>query len=231
MAWLWRAGFAALALVTIGAQLDRASYVRPELSVLVPNQFRSSAQSTIALLALATGDASSAQIEARRLLRRRPMPAEHLYVLALAEMRKGHPRKFAASFRAASMRGWRFTPLQATAAEAALLDKDVKGAANRTAAMWATDPDNPLVLSLTRRLLQTPGGPEAFGVPLAGTHVWSGTFLARAPQLGAPTEASNAVVAAKRAGAHFDCGALRRFVEAIQAADRDADRAALACSN
>ena len=226
-ALLWRIAMAGLAVVTVGAQLDRASQLRPELSVFVPTPFRSSAQSTTALLALATGDPLSARSEARRLLRRRPMPAEHVYILALAEMRTGHSRDFATALRAASTRGWRFTPLQAAAAQAALQDGDVKGAANRVAALWAADPDNPLVPTLTRSLLLAPGGAEAFSVPLAGTHTWSNTFLRRAPSLDAPTQATSSVIAARRAGAHFNCAALTRFAETMPVAQN----AALSCSD
>ena len=82
--WLWRIALGMLSLVAIGAQLDRASYLRPELAILVPQPFRSFAQPTTALVALATGDSTTARAEAQRLVRRRPIPAEHLFTLAMA---------------------------------------------------------------------------------------------------------------------------------------------------
>ena len=59
--------------------------------------FRSFAQETTALLALTAGDSAAARDEAQRLVRRRPMPAEHLFALGLAEMRSGHPQAFVSS--------------------------------------------------------------------------------------------------------------------------------------
>ncbi len=215
--WLWRIVLAAMALIAIGAQLDRASYRRPELSVLVPGPFRSFAQSPAAMLALAGGNADTARAEAELLVRRRPMPAENLFVLAMAELRSGHPQAFARGFRAASTRGWRFAPLQVTAAQAALTNGDVRGAANRVAALWAADSDDPAVAGLTRTLLNTDGGPEAFAVPLAQTRVWSTSFLNRSPSISSPAAAITTVAAAQRLGARFDCAGLRRFAVAMSA--------------
>lgn len=213
--WLWWAFLVALAFVTVAAQLDRASQGRPELSLFVPKPFRSFAQETIALLALTAGDSAAARDEAQRLVRRRPMPAEHLFALGLAEMRTGHPQAFAADFRAASTRGWRFSPLQVTAAQAALASGDVKGAANRVAALWAADSGNAVLPGLTKALLAAPGGPEAFAMPLAQTHVWSANFLGALPALVEPPIGLRTVLAARRAGARFDCAALKAFGQSM----------------
>ena len=227
--WVWRIGLALIALVAIGAELDRASYLRPELAIVVPRPFRSFAQPTVALLALATGDNATAAEETRRLVRRRPIPAEHLFALAMTDARNGRPLGFAAAFRAASTRGWRFAPLQVAAAQAALASGDVKAAANRVAALWAEDADNPSVTPLTKSLLESPGGPEAFAVPLAETHVWSGNFVARALNFASPAVALRTVVAARQAGARFDCGALRRLDRALKSRGEVAPRDALSC--
>ncbi len=209
--WIWRLALVLIAVVAVCAQLDRASYLRPELAIVVPKPFRSFAQPTTALLALATGNTSDAQIETRRLVRRRPIPAEHLFTLAMGELRAGNPRAFAKAFRVASTRGWRFPPLQVAAAQAALANGDVKGAANRVAALWAQNPANPSVEPLTKALLAAPGGPEAFAVPLANTHVWSDNFVSRAASFASPANAVLTVATARRAGGQFDCRALERF--------------------
>ena len=179
--------------------------------------FRSFAQETTALIALTAGDSAAARDEAQRLVRRRPMPAEHLFALGLAEMRSGHPQAFAADFRAASTRGWRFSPLQVTAAQAALANGDVKGSANRVAALWAADSGNPLLPGLTKSLLAASGGPEAFAVPLAQTRVWSDNFLGAVPSLVEPSVALRTVLSARREGAHFDCAALETFEQSLAA--------------
>jgi hypothetical protein len=227
--WPWRVLLAALALVTIFAQLDRASAMRPELSIVVPRPFRSFAQSTTAMLALATSDGATAQAEARRLVRRRPMPAEHLFTLAMAELRAGHPNAFAATLKAASTRGWRYPPLQVTTAQAALSGGDVKAAANRVATLWAEDSDNPSVAPLTKALLASPGGPEAFAEPLAGTRVWGENFVRRSAAIASPEQALRTVMAARKAGGHFDCGALKTMARSLEAKGHPAPSGALAC--
>jgi hypothetical protein len=135
----------------------------------------------------------------------------------MAELRSGDPRGFAQAFRVASTRGWRFPPLQVAAAQAALANGDVKGAANRVAALWAEDPANPSLGALTKALLAAPGGPEAFAVPLAHTHVWADRFVARATGFASPADALRMVVAARRAAGRFDCRALERFDSALAA--------------
>lgn len=230
MLWLGRLLLACIAIVAIGAEFDRASYLRPELAMVVPGPFRSFAQPTVALIALATSDPTTAQEEARRLVRRRPIPAEHLYALAMADLRNGQPGAFAAAFRAASTRGWRYPPLQVAAAQAALASGDKKGAANRIAALWAEDPSNPAVAPLTKTLLEAPGGAEAFAIPLAQTHVWSGNFVGRLLAYASPQTATRTVVAARRAGARFDCPSLRRLKQSMTARGMPPAAGVLDCS-
>jgi hypothetical protein len=227
--WIWRVALALVAVIAIGAELDRASYLHPELAVVVPKPLRSFAQPTNAVLALATGDNAAAQEEARRLVRRRPIPAEHLFTLALAEVRNGHQRAFADAFRAASTRGWRYPPLQVAAAQAALASGDVKAAANRVAALWAEDADNPSVVTLTKALLEAPGGPEALAVPLAHTRVWSANFITRVPRIASPANAARTIASARRAGAQFDCRSLEQFDRTIALHDESVPPQAPGC--
>ena len=227
--WLWRLALALIALVAIGAQLDRASYLRPELAIVVPKPFRSFAQPTTALIELATGDSAAALDEARRLIRRRPIPAEHLFTLAMAQARSGDPKGFAETFRAASTRGWRYPPLQIAAAQAALASGDVAGAANRVAALWAENADNPSVAELTKSLLDAPGGPEAFAVPLAKSRIWPDNFVSRATGIASPDRALSAVIAARQEGTQFDCRALERFERALAKRGPSPPPGALAC--
>ena len=227
--WAWRLLLVLGAALAIGAELDRASYLRPELSIMVPQPFRSFAQPTTAVIALGTGDSSESLKEARRLVQRRPIPAEHLFTLAMAELRNGNPRGFADSFRAASTRGWRYAPLQLAAAQAALSAGDVKAAANRVAAQWAESPENPSVGQHTKQVLESPGGPEAFAVPLAQTHVWSDSFLARLPGLTTPAIAARTIIAAQGAGAKFDCRSLARLERALVARGKAGSRQTFHC--
>jgi hypothetical protein len=210
-AWVWRGVLALLAIVALGAQLDQASATRPQLALAVPAPFRSKAQATVAMLSLTTRDSATARAEARRLVRRRPMPAEHLFTLAAADLRNQRPQAFTKDFRAASTRGWRYAPLQAAAAQGALQNGDLTGAANRIAALWAAAADDPSTVPLTTLLLSKPHGPEAFALPLSQTHVWSANFLAGAANLAPVPTVVRTVEAAQRNGAHFDCTAIDRL--------------------
>lgn len=225
--WLWRALAALLAVVAVGAELDHASGTRAQLAIAVPEVFRSTAQATIATLALTTKDSATARAEARRLVRRRPMPAEHLFTLAVADLRDKHPQSFTRDFRAASTRGWRYAPLQVAAAQGALQNGDLAGAANRIAALWASAMDNPSTVPLTTALLTRPDGPEAFAVPLSQTHVWASNFLASAATFVPPPALIHTVEAAQRRGARFDCDAIERLNE--QLAQKAAGSPSLPC--
>lgn len=209
--WLWRGLLALLAVVAVGAELDHASAARPQLAIAVPQLFRSTAQATIAALALTAKDGATARAEARRLVRRRPMPAEHLFTLAVADLRAGHPQEFTNDFRTASTRGWRYAPLQVAAAQGALQNNDLGGAANRVGALWGSAADDPSTGPLTTALLTRPGGPEAFALPLSQTHVWAGNFLASAAALAPPSAIVRTVDAAQRHGARFDCDSIERL--------------------
>ena len=209
--WLWRGLLALLAVVAVGAELDHASATRPQLALAVPRLFRSTAQATIASLALTTKDSAMARAEARTLVRRRPMPAEHLFTLAVADLRAQDPQAFTNDFRAASTRGWRYAPLQVAAAQGALQNGDLTGAANRVAALWASAADDPSTAPLTTALLTRPGGPEAFALPLSQTHVWAGNFLVSAGALAPPAAIVGTVDAAQRHGTHFDCDTIERL--------------------
>jgi hypothetical protein len=227
--WLWRGLLVLLAVGAVGAELDRASATRPQLAIAVPGPFRSTAQATIATLALTAADSATARAESRRLVRRRPMPAEHLFTLAVADLRAKHPQAFTNDFRAASTRGWRYAPLQAAAAQGALQNNDLAGAANRVAALWAAAADDPSTPPLTTALLNRPGGPEAFAIPLSQTHVWANSFLGSGAALAPPGTIARTVAIAQRHGARFDCDAIERLNGQLMQRTAGAAVPALSC--
>lgn len=229
IAWTVRIIVVLLMPVVALAQLDRASQQRPELAVVVPAPFRAFSQMPIALIALATGSPGAARIEAAKLVRRRPMAAEHLFVLSMADLRAGREKGFARAFRAASTRGWRFAPLQIAAAQASLAERDAPGAAKRVAALWAAEGNHPMLPELTRNLLDLPGGAHAFGTLMARSRVWRLNFLSRAIEVTTPARAMETLAAARRAGARIDCDALAALRGQIEARGTPVDTAALAC--
>jgi len=214
-ALLWRVMLAGVAVVAICAQLDRASTTHPQLAPFVPPPFRSLAQPSMTMLALAQGGAREARAEAVQLVRRRPLPAEHLFVLALSDLRNGDLDGYARAFERSTERGWRATAVQQAAAQASLARGDVKAASNRIAALWAVDASDPAIPRLTRSLLTSGRGRRAFAARLAGTRIWQNLYLSRALEFTSPAEARVVVDSAVRAGARFDPTALRAFGAAL----------------
>ncbi|ANY19406.1 hypothetical protein A6F68_00880 [Tsuneonella dongtanensis] len=167
----WIALMVLLAGVAVCAQIDRATVNDPALAVLVPGPFRAFAQAPLAAAALVGTDGDAAIKEAQVLVRRRPVPAEHLFLLSMANLTSGDPQGFAKAFELSTRRGWRARPVQATAARAALDTGDVEAAANRIAALWALGPDDE-TRALTKELLDRPGGRAAFELRADANPVW-----------------------------------------------------------
>ena len=154
--------------------------------------------------ALEAGYGAEALAEARALVRDRPVPAEHLLLLATAELRAGNAGGFEQAMRLATERGWRAEAVQVIAARSAFSQGDATGAANRLAALWAIGGTAKDLPAMTRELLALPGGPEAFGEPLARTRVWQDGFLARASEMGTPDQVARLLAAAEADGAEFN---------------------------
>lgn len=201
---IWWLALALLAAVVIVAQIDRETSSRPELSALVPEPFRGFAQPNMTMLSLAMGSPADTQVEARTLVRRRPIPAENLYLLALADLNAGDKEAYARAFEVATTRGWRSVPVQIAAAEAAIGRGDAASAAPRVAAVWAVEGTNPASLALTEDLLALPSGPESWGQVIAKTRVSPKAVRATLERLTSADKAARATAAARDAGMRFE---------------------------
>lgn len=211
----WWTALAGLAVVAVFAHLDRASENRPQLAAFVPPPFRSFAQVPMALVATMAASPEAARAEAERLVRRRPLPAEHLFALAVADLRDGDKAGYAAAFRLATTRGWRSPAVQDVASREALAAGDYAAASNRVAALWALDANSPALGTLTTQLLADPGGREAFAGALAGTRVWQRAFLRKGLELAPPTQMARLLSRAQTLGAQFDCATLAKAAASI----------------
>lgn len=193
---LWFLVLAALAGVAACAQLDRASAKQPELAALVPGPFRSFAQAPLTMVAMIAMPPDKARAEAMRLLRRRPVPADHLFLLAVADQAARDIPGYRTAFRRATERGWRVPPLQVAAAREAIANKDFAGAAYRVAALWAMNGVDPELAELTRAVIADPRGLDAFATQMARTSTWREGFEQAAPQVLGPAPAARAIAAA-----------------------------------
>ena len=223
---IWIAALIAIGAVTSIAQLDRQSRYAPNMAAHVPAEFRAFAQAHITADAIDKAEANLALAEARRLVERRPVPAEHLRLLALAQFKADDPRA-ATTIQLATQRGWRDPSAQEAMLRLASGTGNMEEAARRYAALLqnkASDED--MLLEFGRPVF---AGSESkaravFVDLLVSGARWQSTFLARGAQV-MPADAYLAIIrASAERGARFDCQGLQSAAAIL--AERDAALAA-----
>lgn len=214
----WIAAMLALAAVTTFLQLDRQSAMNPALAPLVPQPLRGYAQAHIAATATAGNDPARALDEARRLVHRRPVPAEHLTLLAVAQTKAGQAEQAGLTIQIAGQRGWREPLAQEAVLRLALDAGDTPEAARRFAALFlrAETPDA-LLIEFAPQVLGDADGPAQRTLVdiINGTDRWDNTFLRRGAQVMPPAVFSQIAVAAITNGKSFDCGALAQTIKGL----------------
>ena len=105
--YVWISLMVILALLASGAQLDRQSRRNPMLAPLVPSMFRSFAQARQVISTVRSAEPAEALKAAELLVQRRPIPAEHLSLLAIAKARSGDNANAMLLLQMAAQRGWR----------------------------------------------------------------------------------------------------------------------------
>lgn len=183
---IWSVLLLCVAVVAVSAQLDRQTRRDSELSSLVPGPARSFAQRQIASDALANSDPAQAIAEARVLIRRRPVPAEHLRLLAEAQIAAGEPEAAYRTIQLAARRGWRDRSTQEAMLLIALDSGDDAEAARRLAALWVLDPHAERLPALAERVLESEEARETLATIAADAPRWRARFLASGGQAIAP---------------------------------------------
>lgn len=211
---LWFCALAALAVVTTFAQLDRTSRRMPSVAALVPPPFRSFAQERMVIAEVRTAPPAQALEMARTLVRRRPMPSEHLSLLAMAEQRMGRTRNAGVLIQQAARRGWRDVIAQQAMFDIALRADAQDEGARRLAAVWALQMQDLPVKEMTQRILATPKGRKAVATALVAPSSWRQQFLRSAGST-APVEVAEVVAEAARNGADFECPKLAFTADTI----------------
>ena len=210
---VWIVAVAAVALVAGLAQLDRASRLTPALASLVPAPMQGFAARYPLADALQARDGEAAMDAARRLVKARPAPAEHMSMLAQAASLAGDEQTALAALGAASKRGWRDPVAQLSSAEAALASGAYPAASQRIAAMLATYTLPEESGSLLTRLLASPEGKEAFASQLAEQGRWQANALAVAAPMVDPDTLGDTLARALAKGADLECGTLGRIAQ------------------
>ncbi len=230
---VWFAGLLALAVVTTLLQLDRQSALDPALAPLVPQPFRGYAQVQIAAAAAAGNDPARALDEARRLVRRRPIPAEHLTLLAVAQTKAGQAEQAGLTIQIAGQRGWRDPLAQEAVLRLALAAGDTPEAARRYAALFLRrETPDALLVELAPQVLGVAGG-QGQGTMvdiIEGTDRWDDTFLRRGQQVMPPAMFSQIIVAAITRGKSFNCDVLAQTITGMGRRDAAAGNGLLAAA-
>ena len=180
---LWVLALALVGVLATGAQLDRAARYRPELAPLVPGPFRAFSQHHLASASLSGGTTNEALREARRLVERRPIPAEHLSLLAHAQLREDADGPGLTTMQLAAQRGWRDPAAQEARLRLAIAVGDGREAALRLAAIWALARDDATLRELAPPVLAHEQARQAMAELLASQPRWVKSFRLRGPRV------------------------------------------------
>ena len=219
---VWLVGILVVAFVTASVQLDRQARFDPALSGIVPEPFRAFAQRHVTAQALGGEDDALALSQARKLVARRPMPAEHLRMLSLAELEAGEAEQSVYSIQLAARRGWRDRSAQQTMLNLALAAGDEAEAARRFAALFVRGGVDDTQLRSLALTVFPPGSEVAraeFAQILAGADRWHQTYLRKGSSI-LPTEVFVDLTArASEAGVKFDCKQAERASKGLRRTD------------
>lgn len=219
---IWFASLGGIALVTSALQLDKQSEFTPTLAPMVPAPLRNFAQTRIAASAAEDADPAAALAEARRLVRRRPVPAEHLTLLAISEAKAGNAEAASIAIQIAGQRGWREPVAQEAVLRLALDAGDKAEAARRYAALFlrAGTPDA-LLRELGPAVLDEAGGTGQQTIVdiVAGGERWHERFLQRGPLVMPPAAFAAITAESINRGAQLDCEVLGQSIAALRQRD------------
>lgn len=219
---IWFGALAVLAVLTALLQIDKQSEAAPALAQAVPSPLRDYAQTHVTLAALEAGDAAAALTEAERLVRRRPVPAEYLSLLAVAQARAGRAEQAAMTIQIAAQRGWREPLAQETLLKLALSAGDTPEAARRYTALLLSNkvPDS-LLTELGPEVLGTTGsaGRAQMADIVTGGQRWHNHFLRRGQLVMPPDAFTEIAIASMSRGARFNCANLARAIKSLSRKD------------
>lgn len=223
---VWTASLVVIGALTAALQIDRQTELTPALAPMVPAPLRSYAQAQIALAA-ARSDAPAGAVQAAEdLVRRRPMPAENLAILAVAQAKAGDYQAAGLTIQLAGKRGWRVNMAQEAVLRFALDAGDKPEAARRYAALFRDQSTpNQKLIALAPQVLGEARGPgqETFATIVAAAPLWHAQFLQRGAQVLPPAVFGEVIGLALERRAQFPCDQLSAAIAALR--DRDAAEA------
>lgn len=224
---LWIAVLTAIGVVTASVQLDRQTRRTPVLATSVPEAARSSAQLAVAAYALSGDDPDYALAEAERLVRRRPLPAEHLRLLAQAQFAAGEVEQSSLTIQYAAQRGWRDPLAQESMLRLAIDAGDAPEAARRYAALFLRrETEDALLQEWAPQILSEPGGEgrKTLATIVGGAERWQNQFLHRGVRTMPPDAFAEIITTTAASGTRYDCKVIRQIETILE--PRDAAAAA-----
>ncbi|MEL6738467.1 MAG: hypothetical protein AAFO28_06035 [Pseudomonadota bacterium] len=225
---LWILAVIALGFVTVSVQLDRQARIAPARANSVPEPFRAFAQRHITAEALLAQNEALALKEARRLVARRPMPAEHLRMLSLAQFAAGESEQSVYTIQLAARRGWRDQPSQSTMLRLALAAGDQAEAARRYAALFSQGGVDESELKGLGDLVFGDESEEAraqFAQVVTDAARWQRIYLRKGPNVLPPEAFVDVTKRVTQAGVRFECDGKARAVQRLSRADKGSSEA------
>ncbi len=218
---------AALAVLTTALQIDKQSDITPSLAAAVPPPLRDYAQTRVTLAALEAGDPAIALAAAEVLVQRRPVPAEYLSLLAIAQARAGQAEQAALTIQIAGQRGWREPLAQEAVLRLALAAGDKPEAARRYAAlMLHSAAPNAVLQELGEQVFDEAGGPgrQTMIDIVSAAERWQSRFLRRGQAVIEPDAFAEIIAGSVAQGSAFDCPVLEQAVRALGRRNEEAAR-------
>ncbi len=204
---VWFVGLAAVGLLTAVLQLDMAAAGTPQLAPLVPEPLRAYTQERIVADAVRSKN-KAGLAEARKLVHRRPMPAENLTLLAAAQAVAGDEQAALGTIQVAGRRGWRDPAAQEVMLRLALAAGDRPEAARRYIALFVRSKQaGPLLAELGPAVFDGPdsSGRDTMTAIVVGAKRWQKGFLERGSQEMPPAAFAAIAADSMARGVRFDC--------------------------
>lgn len=138
------------------------------------------------------------------LIERRPVPAEHLSLLASAQFRAGERDRALITVQLAARRGWRDQSAQLAMAQLALAANDHGEAARRLAAVWALAEESDDVRELAHEVIADPAGQAELARLVAVSPRWLPKILREGPAVLGEDNFNALIAEARSIGANID---------------------------
>ncbi len=222
--YAWICLMVILGVFASGAQLDRESRRSPMLAPLVPPMFRSFSQAHQVISTVRSAKPADALNAAQLLVQRRPIPSEHLSLLAIAKARNSDNEAALLLLQKAAQRGWRDSLAQQTMFGIAFNAGDMAESSRRIAALWAIGENQMPLVASTAKVLATPEGRKAMAATLSTNGLWTKAFLSAREGV-PPQHFAETLAMAAEQGANLDCAILQRIEQRYKRDRHDAEAA------